>query len=176
MWLVSSISQMPILMPGIMVGRNQSTCSATKHQRGQGVSGGVLVPSRTHKMARRSYRFLLAIGQRTCVWWKCSWCVCSSPPQFYWQDSTPMVCLWEVEQSSGLTPWLFPLQRAGELLCNFPNCIVLFSLFMTAEVPDHLPSFSQPSKKRSSLERPWSSVGQLYDRRIDSEKVSGFTQ
>ena len=122
------------------------------------------------------YSFLLAIEQRTCVWWKCSWCVCSSPPQFYWQDSTPMVCLWEVEQSSGLTPWLFPLQRAGELLCNFPNCIVLFSLFMTAEVPDHLPSFSQPSKKRSSLERPWSSVGQLYDRRIDSEKVSGFTQ
>ena len=60
------------------------------------------------------YRFLLAIGQRTCVWWKCSWCVCSPPPQFYWQDSTPTVCLWEVEQSPGLAPWLFPLQRAGE--------------------------------------------------------------
>ena len=61
----------------------------------------------------------------------------------------------------------------ARLLCNFPNSIVLCSLFTTAEVPDHLPSFSQPPrKKRSSLERPWSSVGQLYDRRIDSEKVS----
>lgn len=42
---------------------------------------------------------------------------------------------------------------------------------MTAEGPEHLPTFSQPSKKKSSLERPWSSVGQLYDRRIDAEKV-----
>lgn len=62
--------------------------------------------------------------------------------------------------------------EASNHFVTSPNFnIFVFSLCTTAEGPEHLPTFSQPSKKRSSLERPWSSVGQLYDRRIDAEKV-----
>jgi len=38
---------------------------------------------------------------------------------------------------------------------------------------ESLASFSQHhKKKKSSLERPWGSVGQLYDRRVDPEKLA----
>jgi len=65
--------------------------------------------------------------------------------------------------------------QVGRLcLCNCPACCsCCFVLFTTGESFESLASFSQHhKKKKSSLERPWGSVGQLYDRRVDPEKLA----
>ena len=54
------------------------------------------------------------------------------------------------------------------------QCVTMaaFVLYSTGQSHENLATFSRSHKKKSSLERPWGSVGQLYDRRVDPEKVS----